>query len=109
MMWGEKMNVEESLSVIENAFCHLIYEKDIQMGSIKVLLHFPSIGISILERSDDHVHSGPIDNIFSIVSSVLMKEVETSPVYLDAHKQNFNVGYVINEILMLAEFEPRQD
>lgn len=99
------MTKEQTIKIIENAFCHLIYDKNIKVNNIEVLIHFPTIGIALLDESPE------LDNdaIKDFNELLLMKEINAKPVYLDYDNNNFDVGYVINEILMEAEFVPSID
>lgn len=100
------MNIDEAVTVIENTFTHLIYEKDIRIGNIKVLLYFPTIAVSILEESDRHSEADTIDKVQSIVQGILEREIDAHPIYINIGNPNFNIGHVINEILLYAGFEP---
>lgn len=43
------MNKQEAIEIIKNSFYHLVFEENVKVGSIDILLYFPSIGIAILE------------------------------------------------------------
>lgn len=97
------MNKEQVLEIIENSFMHLQYEKNIKVGNIEVLIYFPTAGVAVLESSKD-VKSD--EDVVDFKEAMIRKELSAEPIYLDMHDDNFNIGYVINDILLTAEFVP---
>ncbi|MED2091773.1 hypothetical protein P4V66_29990, partial [Bacillus thuringiensis] len=57
------MNKQEAIEIIKNSFLHLMFEENVKVGSIDILLYFPSIGIAILEPKKDRKHLLLEDNI----------------------------------------------
>lgn len=97
------INTQEAIGIIKNAFCHLIYDEDIKIGEIKVLLHFPSIGIAVLEES---CNCSGNESVACIEDLIVQKELGAKSIYLNMKEKNFNIGYVINDILIEAKFVP---
>ncbi|BCT30417.1 hypothetical protein BVAD3_40910 (plasmid) [Bacillus velezensis] len=47
-----------------------------------------------------------VENIESFNKLKIQKELNAKPIYLDINDDNFNIGYVINDILLEAGFVP---
>lgn len=101
------MGIYDVVSIIERSFTHLFYEKNLHIGNIEILLYFPTIGIAILE--DINSDKGEDENVVNNLSEIVIeKELGADVIYLNTNHKNFNVGDIINDILLLAEFEPRE-
>ncbi|MEX3713409.1 hypothetical protein ABFV99_13475 [Cytobacillus horneckiae] len=98
------MEKAEALEIIKSSFLHLIYEENLVVCSREVLLYFPSIGIAIIEPKDDRRTDN--ENIEDMDELYIKKELLAKPIYLDVNDKDFNVGYVINDILLEARFAP---
>ncbi len=103
------MNKQEAIEIIKNSFLHLMFEENVKVGSIDILLYFPSIGIAILEPKKDRKHLLLEDNIEDMDELYIKKELEAKPIYLDLEEDKFNVGFVINDILLEARFAPSEN
>lgn len=96
------MMISECVSVIEKSFQHLFYEKSLFIGHVEVLIHFPSIGIAVLEESNNNDN----EDIDSLIDRLVHKELNAKAIYINSKESNFNVGNVINDILLTSGFEP---
>ncbi|MES9681721.1 hypothetical protein ABWK22_02150 [Gottfriedia acidiceleris] len=103
------INKQDALEIIKNSFLHLIYEENIKVGPIDVLLYFPSIGIAVIEPDQDRLHIRDDENIEDMNELYIKKELKAKPIYLDVNEKNFSVGYVINDILLEARFAPSEN
>ncbi|HDR4736905.1 TPA: hypothetical protein QCR36_003956 [Bacillus cereus] len=103
------MNKQEAIEIIKNSFYHLMFEENVKVGSIDILLYFPSIGIAILEPKKDRKHLLLEDNIEDMDELYIKKELEAKPIYLDLEEDKFNIGFVINDILLEARFAPSEN
>jgi predicted P-loop ATPase len=74
-----------------------------------VLLYFPSIGIAIIEPKIDRRHILNEENIKDMDELYIKKELNAKPIYLDLKEDKFNIGYVINDILLEAKFAPSEN
>lgn len=100
------MNKDEALEVIKNSFHHLIFEENIKVGNIEVLLYFPSLGLAIMEPDRDRMQALNNENVENMDEFILKRELSAKPLYLDLEEKDFNIGYVINDILLEARFAP---
>ena len=97
------------MEIIRNSFIHLMYEENIKIGSTEVLLYFPTIGIAIIVPKKDRPDIRDNDNVEDMDELYIKRELGARPIYLDLEEKNFNVGYIINDILLLARFAPSDD
>lgn len=103
------MNKQDAIEIIRNSFLHLMFEENIKVGSIDILLYFPSIGIAVLEPNKDRKHIQNEDNIEDMDELYIKKELKAKPIYLDLEEDKFNIGFVINDILLEARFAPSEN
>lgn len=102
------MNQTEALDVIKNTFYHLIFEENIKVGTTEVLLYFPTMGIAILESSENKSHIDS-ENVEHLDEHLIRKELDAEPIYLDMDAPDFSIGFVLNEILLQVGFVPKID
>ncbi|MFE7821413.1 hypothetical protein ACFU1R_24835 [Priestia megaterium] len=103
------INKSEVLEIIRNSFFHLMYEEDIKIGSTEVLLYFPTIGIVIIEPKRDRPDILDNENVEDMDELYIKRELGARPIYLDLEEDDFNVGNIINDILLEASFAPSDD
>lgn len=102
------ITTQEAIEIIKNSFCHLIYEENVQIGQFKIPLYFPSINIAILERRTVK-ESIENEKVECLVELAIQKELSAKAIYLNMHENNFNIGYVVNDILLEAGFIPTKE
>lgn len=86
-----------------------MYEEDIKIGSTEVLLYFPTIGIVIIEPKRDRPDILDNENVEDMDELYIKRELGARPIYLDLEEDDFNVGNIINDILLEARFAPSDD
>lgn len=97
------VNIEESVEIIKASFSHLIYEEKKVFGDAHALLYFPSIGIGVFE-ADSEMKEQKIEKSLKTFSRVLNKNFV--PVFINVAEEGFNVGQVIQDILLEGRFAP---
>lgn len=99
-----RLSKKDAIEIIRNSFSHLFYDENIKAGPVDVLLYFPTIGIAIVEMESEK--SLNYDNVEDMNALYIKKELCAKPIYLNLNEPNFNIGYIINDILLEARFEP---
>ncbi|MEK1828892.1 hypothetical protein AAAC51_07025 [Priestia megaterium] len=99
------MDKSEAVEIIKHAFIHLMYDEDMQVGSTNVLLYFPTIGIAVVEPKKDRPDLDN-ENVQDLEELYIKKELGAKVVPLDVEEEGFSVGFVINDILLEAQFAP---
>lgn len=103
------MKKEHMLEIIKGSFMHFLYEEDIEVGHIHVLLHFPTLGIALVELLDHKRHILDTEDVEDMDELILQKELNSKPIYVDFNSPDLHVGHLINDILMEGQFVPLSD
>lgn len=103
------MNKKDTLDIVKKAFHHMFVEENIQVGNISVLLYFPTMSIALLDLESKNAAIVDDPNIEDMDSLLIKKELGAKTVYLDMNEEDFNVGFVINDIITTAEMLPSEN
>jgi hypothetical protein len=95
----------EAIEIIKNTFYHLIFEEEIKIGTGEVLLYFPTMGIAVLESSEEHSKLD-IEIVQCMHEHLIRRELNAKPVYLNLEEPGFSIGFVLNEILLEGRLFP---
>lgn len=97
------MNIDESVKIIRAAFSHLIFEENQVFGDANALLYFPSIGIGVFE-ADNEMEEFRVKEVLAMKSVYTAEKIK--PIFINIKEENYNVGQVIQDILLEGRFAP---
>lgn len=98
------MNMNEAIEIIQHAFGHLIYDETEEEFEIEPLLYFPSISIAVFEAKSE-IEEKAIEKML-VSAKKKNPTLNTTPIFINTEQANFNVGDVIQDILLEGRFEP---
>lgn len=101
----KNLKITDALEVLITSFCHLNFEENIWIGTLEILLYFPSIGIAIMESSPEK-STFINDKLENISEYMIRKKLNAEVIYLDVDDEDFCIGLIINELLLKAGFVP---
>ena len=97
------LNMEKELEIIKTAFSHFIYEEEVYFGDERALIYFPSIGFALFEGKDE-VSQRRIEQ--ALEGHFLKTKHLVRAIFINTEEEGYNVGYVIQDILLEGGFIP---